>query len=359
MAFMSTDIKKIFLIVPILFLALGALFIVACHSAPPNPESAQVSPSVEILRISGRVTVLISGETDWRDVKEAMLLHAGDSIKTYDNSFAEIAFNAQKSNVIKVQPCTYVILRLGKSQKIELMNGELLSLIRNLPNHSTFEIRTPTAICGVRGTKYKVVAIRERSFTQVAVLQKSVVLKSIKEPFKSVTVKELQQREICPWKKTILSAKGRGILSKEILGPMTSKDATSSNIHGINEREYGETFGALARVTTKRAAVTDAYRKVAEKIYGVVIDSKTTLEDYAITDDTIRTTVKGIVRGAREISTRYYSDGSIEVIMETEGTKVKKDLTPLTGDIFGIDCIPGPEVVRACDFEEFLLQDSH
>ena len=86
-------------------------------------------------------------------------------------------------------------------------------------------------------------------------------------------------------------------------------------IRRITLKEYGSKFGPLARVTTKRAAVVDSYRRLAEKIYGTVIDSKTTLNDYAIANDIIKQRVEGIVKGARIVEEKYYSDGSI--IVET------------------------------------------
>ncbi len=306
-----------------------------------------------VLKCDGTVQIFDSEKNMWQDIMAPYKLKLDDILRTLPSSACEIEFDSSR---LKLKENSSVTVKaLIEKINLNLIYGEILTKIKALPAGSSFEIETPQAIAGARGTRYRVTVVKERPATRVSVLRKSVILQSIKEPEKYVSVREYEQREICPWEKAFFTAKGTGILSKEILGPLASESTTSGKIHRISEQVYGKAFGALARVTTKRAAVTDAYRKLAEKIYGVVIDSKTTLEDYAVKEDVIRTTVKGIVRGAREVSTNYLSDGAIQVIMETEGIKVKNGLTPITGDIYGIDCISGPDVLEISDFEEFLL----
>lgn len=309
---------------------------------------AQAELSVEISEVSGKVMVLISGETSWKNAKDGMFLHSGDSLKTYDNSSAEIAFNAGKKNIVKIQPNTYVVLKLEKNRKLELIDGEVFCLIRNLPAGSAFEVHTPIAVCGARGTVYKVESKRERSVTRVTVARKTVRLESRKEPFKVVTIETYERREIWTWEEAILRGKGTGLPREKI-------KALRGKAREITEAEYVKAFGADAMVSAKRAASVDAYRKLAEKIYGVVIDSETTLEDFAREDNIIRRTVQGIVEGAKEARVAYYSDGSVEVTMETRGALVRDELIPVTGDIYGIDCIPGPDTLKKEDLKDFPI----
>lgn len=112
----------------------------------------------------------------------------------------------------------------------------------------------------------------------------------------------------------------------------------------ISEQEYSNQFGALARVTTQRAAIVDGYRQLAEKIYKVVIDSKTTVEDFAVKNDAVKSSISGVVKGARVIQTVYYSDGSITVRLEIGGVQIISGLSTTTGNIFGTNylCTPSP-----------------
>lgn len=121
-------------------------------------------------------------------------------------------------------------------------------------------------------------------------------------------------------------------------------------IKPITMDEYSDKFGAQARVTTQRAAQLDGYRKLAEKMYGVVINSDTTLEDMAVKDDRITTTVTGVVKGAEIINTNYFSDGSISVGMTIRVDLVKDEVAGITGDIFGKNYFTSPVVIGMDDY---------
>ena len=308
--------------------------------------NAQEKSSCEVLQVSGKAKILPSEKTVWKKAEVGMSLETGDLIKTYDKSFLEVSFNKKKSNTIKIGPKSVVVLKLKKGEKIELIDGEVFARINKLPRGSSFVIRTPIASCGARGTEYKVSSKKEESLTELSVLQEKVLLESVKEPFKSVVVNELEKRNICPWKKSIIDAKGAGIPSRKI-------DVKDKKI--IKESDYIRLFSAQDIINGKRAAKVDAHRKLALKIYGVVIDSKTTLNNYAEKDKKVKVTVNGLVRGAKEVKTDFYSNGLIEVTMKVKAKKLKKSLEPITGNIFGIDCISGPDKLKKSDLKEFLL----
>jgi len=56
---------------------------------------------------------------------------------------------------------------------------------------------------------------------------------------------------------------------------------------------------AQSRPMARRAAVADAYRNILETIKGVKVDSTTTVENFMVTQDVIRTQVNGVVKGAK------------------------------------------------------------
>jgi len=70
---------------------------------------------------------------------------------------------------------------------------------------------------------------------------------------------------------------------------------------------------AQARPMAKRAAVADAYRNLLETIKGVKIDSATTVENFSVTQDVIKTQIDGVVKGARIFKEAYepQPDGSV------------------------------------------------
>lgn len=73
---------------------------------------------------------------------------------------------------------------------------------------------------------------------------------------------------------------------------------------------------AQAKLMARRAAIEDAYRQIAEIVYGIRLDSRTTVRDFVTQDDQIRSRVRGIIRNARIVDTEYLPDGVCKVKME-------------------------------------------
>lgn len=70
-----------------------------------------------------------------------------------------------------------------------------------------------------------------------------------------------------------------------------------------------------ARLLACRAAKMDAYRNLAEKIYGIRVSGNTCVSEYITRGDTIASMVQGFIKKARVIETQK-EDGSCEVIAE-------------------------------------------
>lgn len=95
---------------------------------------------------------------------------------------------------------------------------------------------------------------------------------------------------------------------------------------------------AQARAMAERAAQVVAYRNLLEAIKGVRVDSTTTVENFMVTSDLIRTQVSGFVQGATVTDKKYMSDGSVEVTVGMKLTGALADsllpkgpLAPPTG----------------------------
>lgn len=73
---------------------------------------------------------------------------------------------------------------------------------------------------------------------------------------------------------------------------------------------------AQRRLMAKRAAKVDALRNLTEIIYGLQIDSRTTVRDFVTQSDLIRSRVSAVIQGAQEIDYRELPDGTAEVTME-------------------------------------------
>lgn len=73
-----------------------------------------------------------------------------------------------------------------------------------------------------------------------------------------------------------------------------------------------------ARALARRAAMVDAQRNLLEIIKGVKVDSETTVENFVVTRDVIKTNVSGLVKGARLVkqAVERQPDGSMLATVE-------------------------------------------
>lgn len=70
------------------------------------------------------------------------------------------------------------------------------------------------------------------------------------------------------------------------------------------------------RLMARRASRMDAYRNLAERVYGTVIYGSSTVNDFVLRNDSFRTYVDSYLRGAKMVAVNEHSDGVIETVME-------------------------------------------
>lgn len=70
-----------------------------------------------------------------------------------------------------------------------------------------------------------------------------------------------------------------------------------------------------ARLMARRAAISDAYRNLAELINGVQVTSETTVKNFVTESDKILTKVQGFIKGAQVVDEKNLSDGTVEVVI--------------------------------------------
>ncbi|MDR3563981.1 MAG: hypothetical protein P4N59_21445 [Negativicutes bacterium] len=73
---------------------------------------------------------------------------------------------------------------------------------------------------------------------------------------------------------------------------------------------------AQANAMARRAAVVDAYRNLTELIGGVRVEGETTVRNFEVTSDVVRTKISGLVQGARIVDEQPQPDGSYQVTMQ-------------------------------------------
>lgn len=64
---------------------------------------------------------------------------------------------------------------------------------------------------------------------------------------------------------------------------------------------------AQARLMAQRGAIADAQRNLLEIVSGVYVEGTTTVENLMVQSDNIKTTVKGLLKGARQMGSTVYT----------------------------------------------------
>ena len=75
------------------------------------------------------------------------------------------------------------------------------------------------------------------------------------------------------------------------------------------------TYGSKASIMARRAAIVDAQRNLAEQINGVQVDAETTVENFVISSDLVKTKVSALIKGAMVVEEQMMPDGAYRVVM--------------------------------------------
>ncbi len=105
----------------------------------------QLKGDVQVTTASGKTTA----------AKDKMPVAAGDSVKTGAGAQAYIAFAG--GHVVKVDQLSVVkVAEIGaKATKVDLASGRVFAKTAKLQSGAVFNVKTPTAVAGVRGTGFE------------------------------------------------------------------------------------------------------------------------------------------------------------------------------------------------------------
>lgn len=107
---------------------------------------------------------------------------------------------------------------------------------------------------------------------------------------------------------------------------------------------------AQNKLLAKRAAEADCYRKLAESVYGLRLNSETLVKDFVTESDIIKGAVDAFVKGVRLGQPRYYDDGVCEIDGEVTVEKLVTTLKEVHSEHY-----KGNKVITT-DFEQLKQQ---
>lgn len=147
--------------------------------------AARAADEAECFSVSGTVEFAKKGSSAWMPLIKGVLIAPGNTVRTGANSTAVLRWF--DGNVVKVGPSSLFTIdslsRNGAAEtsKLDLVQGSVYAKSKKIKaGESNFEIKTPTAVAGVRGTEFLAeIAEGGKSIFAVADGQISVEAQSI------------------------------------------------------------------------------------------------------------------------------------------------------------------------------------
>ena len=135
------------------------------------------SGTVMVVSFSGDVKIFPKGIKEFVACEEGLIVKQGARIMTGRDSYVKIAFDENKLNVAKVKEETEVVVMLKEKNKIELIDGAVFTMLKGVVKGKKFQIKTPSATCGARGTGWNTMA--DRKVTRIEVIENKVFVRGV------------------------------------------------------------------------------------------------------------------------------------------------------------------------------------
>ncbi len=157
----------------------------------PLPSQLKVKLRVlagSVVKMKGKVYYQPKGENLWLPAEVNSPVYPGDKVKTGENSDCEIVFD--DGTALRVETNSQVTLNsIMADDTLNLKRfdvgvevGRVLSNLEKFARpESKFEMRTPSVVVGVRGTKFTADIIKDRT-TTVAVFEGTVIVAPLTAP---------------------------------------------------------------------------------------------------------------------------------------------------------------------------------
>ncbi len=293
-----------------------ALIVALSVLSSDDPASASEKEVGNIKDMRGSANIL--REKEKYDAQKNEPVFKADTVRTLEKSRVKILFIDDSLVMVGENTSFLISEHLKDKGNISVFN--LIDGVMNvIVGKKGFEVHTPTAVSSARGTSFLVWT--EKGKTGMAVTEGQVELRNAqpgvggkmlinagnmsvveigKPPVVSVKthpdlIKRYYEQTLEPderWGPVILKATGSGIPSPGAVNP------------------------AQARLMGLRAAKVDAMRNLLEQAYGVRIMSDSSIQDFALKSDVIKSRVDAFIKGAWVVEERQLADGTIEVDME-------------------------------------------
>jgi hypothetical protein len=151
--------------------------------ATPAPEARVLKSAIPIvmgqtksgdrygtLKNPGKDVFVKNPGGEWKAAKDGMVILPGDEVKTAPQNSVNVLMDGgatgrieiKEGSLFRIQKAVTDATTGDKSTILELAIGKILVKVESIKGNGKFEVRTPTALTGVRGTVFEV-SVREKS----------------------------------------------------------------------------------------------------------------------------------------------------------------------------------------------------
>ncbi len=106
----------------------------------------------KVVDVRGDVQVKKESATGWEKARPNMYLADESEIKTGTGSECTLAFDEELDNMMTIKGDSHIKMEDVQGGRVYLPKGRVFSIIDDLAKLKDFQVRTPTAVAGVKGT---------------------------------------------------------------------------------------------------------------------------------------------------------------------------------------------------------------
>ncbi|WCL48607.1 FecR family protein [Leptospira sp. GIMC2001] len=229
------------------------IFFVHCKPSEWFGARSESNPGIVVIFTNGEVEIIRTHaeKTESISPKQGMVLFANDQIKTGSGS---IDLQSPQGNLLRIKAYTNLKLEsLGAANSgqttVNISWGELLVKTKKLKSNDDFQVKTPTAVAGVRGTTFSV-ELEKDKIPKIKVFEGSVAIS-----FRMDELKEIQKD---PLEKESYEKLISLLESKEVILGATEESQINPTFHEIFHLINYKKDGELPSIEKIDKLVTDS-----------------------------------------------------------------------------------------------------
>lgn len=155
-------------------ISIGTIMFVAVSLAVLSHAGAA---NVQVASLEGNAEVIRPSDTEPVKCEKGMLLPEGTRVSTGADSRVELTFGEERPGRAIIEAGSEVVIKIEGYDRIELIEGAVFTHIEKLEKGETFQVETPGAVCGARGTAW--LTALDGQDTLIEVLQSKIFIKGV------------------------------------------------------------------------------------------------------------------------------------------------------------------------------------